>query len=137
MKHPRWIFLALGVLGPAAVPATAVTAVAAATSPSPKPDPAFAASVFAGAQPTIPLSEVKKGQRGYGLSVFSGTEPERFEVEVVGVMRNLRPNISYILARLTGKGLEKSGVAAGMSGSPVFIDGRLRGAVAFSGPFFH
>jgi hypothetical protein len=132
MKHPRWIHLALT----AALGLTAALApMTAATAPSPKPDPAFAATVFAGAQPTIPLTEVKKGQRGYGLSVFSGTEPERFEVEVIGVMRNLRPNISYILARLTGKGLEKSGVAAGMSGSPVFIDGRLAGAVAFSWPF--
>ncbi len=130
MRHPRWIPWALAALWLAALPAAN-----AATPPSPKPDPALAAAVFAGAQPTIPLTEVKKGQRGYGLSVFSGTEPERFEVEVVGVMRNLRPNISYILARLTGKGLEKSGVAAGMSGSPVFIDGRLAGAVAFSWPF--
>jgi hypothetical protein len=129
MKHPRWIFSFLAVLGLAVAPANA------AAAPSPKPDPAMAAPVFAGAQPTIPLTEVKKGQLGYGLSVFSGTEPERFNVEVIGVMRNLRPNISYILARLTGKGLEKSGVAAGMSGSPVFIDGRLAGAVAFSWPF--
>src|SRR5436305_11140784 len=135
MKHPRWILWAQALLWLAAVPVIAATPATAAAPPSPKPDPASAASVFAGAQPTIPLAEVKKGQRGYGLSVFSGTEPERFEVEVVGVMRNLRPNISYILARLTGKGLEKSGVAAGMSGSPVFLDGRLAGAVAFSWPF--
>jgi hypothetical protein len=87
--------------------------------------------------PTISIDEVKAGQRGYGLSVFAGTEPERFEVEVVGVMRNVSPDLSYILARLTGKGLEKSGVAAGMSGSPVFLDGRLAGAVAFSWPFSH
>src|ERR1700712_3257117 len=118
MKHPRWILLALASLWLPALPLTAATAAAAA---APKPDPAFAAPVFAGAQPTIPLAEVKKGQRGYGLSVFSGTEPERFEVEVVGVMRNLRPNISYILAKLTGKGLEKSGVAGGMRGSPGII----------------
>jgi hypothetical protein len=78
---------------------------------------------------------VRRGQRGYGLSVFSGHQPERFEVEVVGVMRNSSPDNSYILARLTGKGLEKSGVIAGMSGSPVFLDGRLAGAVAFSWPF--
>ncbi len=50
-------------------------------------------------------------------------------------MRNVSPEVSYILARLTGKGLEKSGVAGGMSGSPVFIDGKLAGAVAFSWPF--
>ncbi len=88
--------------------------------------------------PTIGVEEVTAGQRGYGLTVFSGSEPERFEVEVVGVMRNQGVvGISYILARLTGKGLERSGVASGMSGSPVFLDGRLAGAVAFSWPFSH
>src|SRR5829696_3212422 len=70
-----------------------------------------AAAIPAGALPTISLSEVQRGQQGYGLSVFSGTEPERFDVEVIGVMRNVGPDVSYILARLTGKGLEKSGAA--------------------------
>lgn len=88
------------------------------------------------ALPTIAVGEVQTGQRGYGLSVFSGGEPERFEVEVVGVLRNIMgPDTDYILARLTGKGLEKSGVIGGMSGSPVFLDGRLAGAVAFGWPF--
>ena len=85
--------------------------------------------------PTIGLDEVKIGQRGYGLSVFAGGEPERFDVEVIGVMRNVSPDMSYILARLSGRGLESSGVAAGMSGSPVFLDGRLAGAVSFGWPF--
>ncbi len=134
MKHPRILSLLPAALLLAAAQAP-VTAAAPAPAAPPKPSTASAPPVFAGAQPIIPLTEVKKGQRGYGLSVFSGTDPERFEVEVIGVMRNLRPNLSYILARLTGKGLEKSGVAAGMSGSPVFIDGRLAGAVAFSWPF--
>ena len=85
--------------------------------------------------PTIPVEEVSRGQKGYGLSVFAGGDPERFEVEVIGVMRNFAPNTSYILARLSGHGLEESGVAAGMSGSPVYLDERLAGAVAFSWPF--
>ncbi len=89
------------------------------------------------ALPTIGIDEVRPGQKGYGLSVFAGTEPERFDVEIVGVMRNAGPELNYILARLSGKGLEKSGVASGMSGSPVFIDGKLAGAVAFSWPFSH
>lgn len=90
------------------------------------------------ALPIISVDEIQAGQRGYGLSVFAGTQPERFEVEVVGVVRNLfGPGLSHILARLTGKGLERSGVANGMSGSPVFLDGRLAGAVAFSWPFSH
>jgi len=118
--------LCLGVL-----PAVAATHPASAGSP----DATAATGIPAGALPTISLSEIQRGQRGYGLSVFSGTEPERFDVEVIGIMRNVSPEVSYILARLTGKGLEKSGVAGGMSGSPVFLDGKLAGAVAFSWPF--
>src|SRR4030095_1151283 len=64
-----------------------------------------------------------------------GTEPERFDVEVLGIMRNVSPDVSYILARLSAQRLEKRAVAAGMSVSPVFLDGRLAGAVAFSWPF--
>ncbi len=90
-----------------------------------------------GTLPTIGIDEVQAGQKGYGLSVFSGTQPERFEVEVIGVMRKVTPDTNYILARLTGHDLERSGVANGMSGSPVFLDGRLAGAVAFSWPFSH
>ena len=89
----------------------------------------------AGAEEILPLEEVYAGQRGYGLSVFRGDRPERFEVEVLGVWENLRPQTSYILARLSGQGLESSGVVAGMSGSPVYLDERLAGAVAFAWPF--
>ena len=84
---------------------------------------------------TFPLDEVEKGQRGYGLSVFQGSDPERFEFEIIGVWRNVQPGTSYILAEFSGQGLEESGVIAGMSGSPVYIDERLVGAVAFAWPF--
>jgi len=84
---------------------------------------------------TIPVEEIRAGMRGFGLSVFKGTVPERFEVEVLGVLQNQKPDGSYILARLAGQNLEQSGVIAGMSGSPVYLDGRLAGAVAFSWPF--
>ena len=108
----------------------------AATPAAPATDAAdIAPGIPKSALPTIPLAEIQRGQRGYGLSVFAGTEPERFDVEVIGIIRNMSPDVSYILARLTGKGLEKSGVAGGMSGSPVFLDGKLAGAVAFSWPF--
>jgi len=126
-----WLGLA-GMSGLAALPAAARTDAPVDGAPA---GPAATAALFKDAQPTIELSEIERGQKGYGLSVFSGTEPERFEVEVIGVMRNQSPDVSYILARLTGKGLEKSGVAGGMSGSPVFLDGRLAGAVAFSWAF--
>ncbi|MDE2689305.1 MAG: hypothetical protein OXI49_02265 [Acidobacteriota bacterium] len=83
----------------------------------------------------IGVDEVSRGQTGYGLSVFAGSEPERFGVEVVGVLREMDPGTSFIVARLSGKGLEESGVVAGMSGSPVYIDDRLAGAVAYSWAF--
>jgi hypothetical protein len=98
-----------------------------------------AESPIAGAVPegveTMPVSEVRRGQKGYGLSVFAGTELQRFEVEVLGVINNQSPNVSYVLARLSGQGLEDTGVIAGMSGSPVYIDDKLVGAVAFAWPF--
>jgi hypothetical protein len=83
----------------------------------------------------ISVDEVVPGQRGTGYSVFSGTTPEPFEAEVLGVWRNVQPGTSYILAKLEGQGLERTGVIAGMSGSPVYFDGRLAGAVAFSWAF--
>jgi hypothetical protein len=140
MKHPAFgVPAGAAFLLAAAALLAAPVASRAADPPAPAapsaPVDAAAPGVPAGALPTIPLAEVQRGQRGYGLSVFSGTEPERFDVEVIGIMRNVSPDVSYILARLTGKGLEKSGVAGGMSGSPVFLDGRLAGAVAFSWPF--
>ncbi|MDH3743848.1 MAG: hypothetical protein OES47_01965 [Acidobacteriota bacterium] len=81
------------------------------------------------------LAEIETGLRGYGLSVFSGNRPERFDVEVIGIWRNVRPGMSFILARLSGQDLETSGVIAGMSGSPVYFDERPAGAVAFAWPF--
>ncbi len=85
--------------------------------------------------PTYPVDQIHRGQTGYGLTVFNGDVPERFDVEVLGVLRNTDPQMTYVLARLSGHGLEHDGVIQGMSGSPVFIDGRLVGAVAFGWPF--
>ncbi|HEX4495739.1 MAG TPA: SpoIVB peptidase S55 domain-containing protein [Thermoanaerobaculia bacterium] len=134
MKHAAFgVSILTALLLAAAMPARAATAAAAAAREA--KEAAAAPAIPAGAPPTIGLDEIQRGQKGYGLSVFAGTEPERFDVEVIGIMRNVSPNVSYILARLTGQGLEKIGVAAGMSGSPVFLDGRLAGAVAFSWPF--
>jgi hypothetical protein len=116
-------------------PRSLVAAALAVAAASPAPG-AFCAAAAAGSPAaTVALEELAVGDRGYGLSVFAGGEPERFEAEVIGVLRNLSPGASYILARLTGHGLETSGVVAGMSGSPVYFDGRLAGAVAFSWPF--
>jgi len=83
----------------------------------------------------MPLDEVKPGMKGIGKTVFRGTEVEEFEAEVLGVLKNISPRQHAILARLSGGPLEKTGVMGGMSGSPVYVDGRLIGAVSFSFPF--
>ncbi len=67
----------------------------------------------------------------WGVTVVKGSKPERFEAEVIGVLRDIAPGRNAILVKMSGLDLEKSGVVAGMSGSPVYIDGRLAGAVAF------
>lgn len=122
----------LGLFAFAAALAVSAVPVRAADRELP---PGAVPAIGGSAVPVIGVDDVRTGQKGYGLSVFAGSEPERFEVEVVGVMRDVSPGVSYILGKLTGKGLEQSGVASGMSGSPVFIDGKLAGAVAFSWPF--
>ena len=81
------------------------------------------------------LKDVRPGMRGVGRTVFSGNRVEEFQVEVLGVLENAGPKQSLILARLSGGPLEHAGVMQGMSGSPVFIDGRLAGAVAMAFPF--
>ena len=84
----------------------------------------------------FPLEDIRPGMKGKALTVFSGTETEEFGVEILGVLPGFPgPRQSAIIARLTGANAEKTGVFAGMSGSPVYIDGRLVGAIAFSFPF--
>ncbi len=78
-----------------------------------------------------PLADIKPGLRGVGKTVFKGSEIEEFTFEVMGVLKNTAPGQNMILARLEGERLEKYGVFAGMSGSPVYIDGALVGAVAY------
>lgn len=73
---------------------------------------------------------MKIGQHGVGRTVFSGNRIEEFQVEILGVLENIGPKQSIILARLSGGPLTETGVLEGMSGSPVYIDGKLAGAVA-------
>ncbi len=80
----------------------------------------------------FPLASVRPGMKGYGLTVTAGTKLERFDVEVVDVIHNHMPKQDVILVRCTGKVFERHGIAQGMSGSPVFIDGRNVGALAFT-----
>ena len=82
--------------------------------------------------PIMQLKDIKIGMRGEALTVFSGTKPEKMNVEVLGVLRNMSgPKGDVILVRLHGDKPEYTGVVAGMSGSPVYIDGKLIGALAY------
>lgn len=81
------------------------------------------------------VDDLRPGMKGYGRSVFKGDTIERFEAEVLGVMKNVNPGRDMILMRLSGCNLEKSGVIAGMSGSPIYIDEKLVGAVAYAWAF--
>jgi hypothetical protein len=81
---------------------------------------------------TIPISQIHAGMHGVAYTVFQGTKPESMDVEVLGVLTNANgPKGDVILVRLGGAKAEYTGVVAGMSGSPVYLDGKLAGALAF------
>ena len=84
---------------------------------------------------TFPLSQVRPGLKGVGRTIFEGNKVEEFQVEVLGVLKNaIGPKHDVILARLSGGPLAKTGVILGMSGSPVYVDGKLLGAVSLAFP---
>jgi len=95
------------------------------------------AALFAQESPSFfPLSDIHPGLKGVGKTIFQGDQMTEFQVEVLGVLRGvLAPKHDAILVKLSGDRVEKTGVVAGMSGSPVYIDGKLVGAVAVSFPF--
>jgi hypothetical protein len=81
---------------------------------------------------TIPVSEIHAGMHGVAYTVFQGTKPESMGVEVLGILKNANgPKGDIILVRLSGEKAEYTGVVAGMSGSPVYLNGKLAGALAF------
>jgi len=92
-------------------------------------------AAFAAEKPKVqimPEDQVKPGMHGVAYTVFEGTKPEAMEVEILGILHNMAgPKSDVILARLHGKKVEYTGVVAGMSGSPVYIDGKLVGAIAY------
>ncbi len=81
------------------------------------------------------VDEVRAGMTGTGRTVIKGTKIESFGAEVLGVLRNTSPGRDMILCRLSGLDLEKTGVIAGMSGSPIYIGNKLLGAVAYAWPY--
>src|SRR5208283_4187255 len=92
-------------------------------------------AAFAADKPKVQImaeDQVKAGMTGVAYTVFEGTKPEAMEVEILGVLRNMAgPKSDAILVRLHGKKVEYTGVVAGMSGTPVYIDGKLVGAIAY------
>lgn len=83
----------------------------------------------------LPFDQVKPGMKGTGRTVFEGTEIVEFDVEILGLLPNISPDQDLILGRCSGGPLAETGVLSGMSGSPVYIDGKLVGAVAYSWGF--
>ena len=88
-------------------------------------------SLSAQSSDILPLSQVRPGMQGYAYTIFAGDQIEKFDLEVIGVMPNfLGPQQSIILVQLKGEKVEHTGVVAGMSGSPVYLDGKLAGALS-------
>jgi len=84
----------------------------------------------------LPAEKLLPGMKGYGFSDFGGGRGiERFDVEVLGILKRFAPKQDLILARVSGAGLEYSGIIAGMSGSPIYVEGKLVGALAYGWPF--
>src|SRR5512141_1023127 len=94
--------------------------------------PAVAAQPF----DILPQEKVEAGMKGYGVTdMGDGKGIQRFEVEILGLLKRFAPGQDLILARVSGIGLEKAGIIAGMSGSPVYVEGKLVGALAYGWPF--
>ncbi len=84
---------------------------------------------------TMPLSQVKPGMKGYGLTVMSGTKPEKFDVEIISTLTNFRPNQDLILIKTPNPRLDVAHTVAGMSGSPIYLEGKMIGAYAYGWTF--
>jgi SpoIVB peptidase S55 len=114
----------------ALVIASCASSIGAQSTPASTPMPGPALSLAT--QPMYPLSQVHAGQHGTAYTVLQGSKPEAIDLEILGVLRDaIGPGKDMILARLLGSKAEYDGVVAGMSGSPVYIDGKLVGAIGF------
>ncbi len=120
LRQARWRRLCCAAIG-----GSILAGAPQAQSLPPKPPP----------EAIFPLRDIRPGMHGVGKTIFRGTKIEEFQVEVLGVLENTGPRQSIVLAKLTGGPLAETGVIQGMSGSPVYIDGKLVGAVALGFPF--
>jgi hypothetical protein len=113
-------------------------AAAARSAPPAPPKPApFPRAIVSGGPPPplLKLADVRPGMVGQALTVFQGTKPEPFKIRVVAVLRQFLPKQDVILIRAEDPRVEHSGIVAGMSGSPVYVDGKLMGAIAYAWSF--
>ncbi len=81
--------------------------------------------------PTMPIEDIRPGMKGYAVTVFSGTDSDRFEIEVIDVVRDFQPKQDAVLFRSSDPRMVHSGIVGGMSGSPIYIDNKLVGALAY------
>jgi hypothetical protein len=126
----RRFFCSAAVLGTATCGSFVAAQNLAAVAPTPAPPPGPAVSLAT--QLMFPLSQVHAGLHGTAYTVLVGSKPEAIDLEILGVLHDaIGPGKDMILARLLGAKAEYDGVVAGMSGSPVYIDGKLVGAIGF------
>lgn len=131
-----WVVLA-AALSMVAAPVASLAAADVAAAPASLFSPTDKSFIGKYLQPGsyMPLSDVKAGMTGYGLTVWHGTKVERFNLQVIGVVKKILNGRDAILARLSGGEMGKNCVVKGMSGSPCYINGKLIGAVSFGFDF--
>lgn len=83
----------------------------------------------------LKLEHLKPGMKGYGKTVFSGTKIENFNVEILGILKNYDAKRDLILVKCTGEVVDETGVIAGMSGSPIYVNNKIIGALSYAWPF--
>ncbi len=127
VRRMKVMGMVLCLAGGLAIAPTTPSAAPAASSAEPEQP--------TGLPPIFPLADVKPGLVGLAWTVFSGTKPEPFKVRVVSVVQNFVPHQDVILVKAEDPRVEFSGIVQGMSGSPVYIDGKLMGAIAYAWSF--
>lgn len=121
---------------PRATVASALAVLVALAAPLAVPDGWIERAISQARAPsTMGVDEIRPGMRGYGLTVFRGTQPERFDVEVIDVLHNFRPDQDLVLIRTEHPILAEANTVGGMSGSPIFIEDRMIGAYAYGWTF--
>ncbi len=135
-RRPRWpLALGLAALLGSLSAAAGLAAAPATAAPSSDLQELRRAQVRSSSTPIMPIEQVKPGMKGYGVTVFSGTKPDRFEVEVIDVVPDYLTRQPAILFRSSDPRMLHSGIVGGMSGSPIYIEGKLVGALAYGYPF--